>query len=122
MDAEPSSSASVVPLAQSSGGRVSGKPWKLQKTATVRSHLQPGLRTKFEERKEKETKAKALKKLQAELREEKQAEIDRRRQITLERKRAAEEKLRVEEAKAKMGARKAARLRRRAGRSKTVNH
>lgn len=89
---------------------------------------------------EKQKKATAVKKLEAELKEEKQAEIKRRREITLERKRAAEEKQRLEEEKAKvctfsspptfqaimifpqMGARKAARMRRKAGRTKKINH
>ncbi|TFK30782.1 hypothetical protein FA15DRAFT_662832 [Coprinopsis marcescibilis] len=120
MDAEQSSLP--IPLASSSGGRVSGKAWKMQKTATVRSQLQPSLRTKWDDRKRQETKDKAVKKLQTELKEEKEADFQRRRQITMDRKKAAQDKIRIEEEKAKMGARKAARLRRRAGRSKTVNH
>lgn len=65
--------------------------------------------------------------------------VYRRREITLERKKAAEERRRLEEEKAKvgisclslspelsqllqMGARKAARLRRKAGRTKKINH
>ncbi|KAH6916856.1 hypothetical protein BKA70DRAFT_1555461 [Coprinopsis sp. MPI-PUGE-AT-0042] len=116
-------SSNVIPLNPSSGGRASGKPWKLQKKATVRTFLPENVKTKrWADRMEKETKAKAVKKLQEELKAEKQADFERRRQITLERKKAAEERVRIEEAKAKMGARKAARLRRRAGRSKTVNH
>ncbi|KAF9015511.1 hypothetical protein BDQ17DRAFT_1341198 [Cyathus striatus] len=113
----------LLSLASSSNGRVSGKPWKLQKFATVRSHLPPGVKTtSWEARKEKEKKAAAIKKLQIELKDEKQAEIQRRREITLERKNAADEKRRLEEAKAQMGARKAARLRRKAGRTKKINH
>ncbi|KAF8973879.1 hypothetical protein BDZ97DRAFT_1912334 [Flammula alnicola] len=113
----------VVPLASSSNGRVSGKPWKAPKTATVRSHLPEGVKTKsWEDRMQKTQKALAIKKLQAELKEEKQAEFQRRRAITMERKQHAEEKRRLEEAKAQMGARKAARLRRRAGRTKKINH
>lgn len=65
----------------------------------------------------------------------------RRKEITMERKKAAEERRRLEEEKAKvspttviscgylvdlprfqMGARKAARLRRKAGRTKKINH
>ena len=34
-EASTSGSAGPIPLAQSSGGRVSGKSWKTQKTATV---------------------------------------------------------------------------------------
>ncbi|KAF5355807.1 hypothetical protein D9756_004081 [Leucocoprinus leucothites] len=110
-------------LTQSANGRVSGKPWKTHKSATVRSHLPAGVKTKnWEDRMEKTKKAQAIKKLQQELKDEKQAELQRRREATLERKKAAEEKRRLEEAKAKMGARKAARLRRKAGRTKKVNH
>lgn len=51
---------------------------------------------------EKEKKVRAIKMLQAELKEEKLAEIQRRREVTRERKRAAEERKRVEEEKAKV--------------------
>ncbi|TEB39012.1 hypothetical protein FA13DRAFT_426652 [Coprinellus micaceus] len=113
----------LVHLASSSNGRVSGKAWKLQKSATVRSHLPRGVKTKsWEDRMEKTKKEQAIKKLQAELEEEKRTDIQRRKEITLERKKIAEEKRRIEEAKAYMGARKAARLAKRAGRSKTVKH
>ncbi|KAL0951370.1 hypothetical protein HGRIS_008071 [Hohenbuehelia grisea] len=113
---------STVQLASSANGRVSGKPWKLQKTAAVRSNLPDACKTKsWADRMEKTKKALAIKKLQLELKEEKQAEVARRRQITLERKNAAEERQRLEEATAKMGARKAARLRRKAGRTKKIN-
>ncbi|KAH9982412.1 hypothetical protein BGW80DRAFT_23291 [Lactifluus volemus] len=67
-----------IPIASSSNGRVSGKPWKHQKAATVRSHLQPALKSNgFSNRMEKATKAQAIKKLQAELKDEKQAEIQK---------------------------------------------
>ncbi|KAJ7932540.1 hypothetical protein B0H13DRAFT_2227706 [Mycena leptocephala] len=86
---------SPIPLQSSSNGRVSGKAWKLPKTATVRSHLQDGVKTKsWEERMEQTKRAQAIKKVELELKEEKQAD---------------------------MGARKAARLRRKAGRSKKIN-
>ncbi|KAH8102503.1 hypothetical protein BXZ70DRAFT_928764 [Cristinia sonorae] len=111
-----------IPVAPTSAGRVSGKPWKYTKSATVRSNLPEGVKSKWSERMEKTKKEKAIKQLQTELKEEKQAEIARRREITLERKRAAEEKRRLEEDRAKMGARKAARLRRKAGRTKKLNH
>lgn len=71
---------------------------------------------------QKTTKAMAIKKLQTELKDEKEADYQRRREVTMERKKAAEERRRLEDAKAQMGARKAARLRRRAGRTKKVNH
>ncbi|KAI0778494.1 hypothetical protein BD413DRAFT_465035 [Trametes elegans] len=135
----------VVPLAPSARGRVSGKAWKVPKSATVRSHLPDGVKTtKWEARMEKTKKEQAIKKLQAELKQEKADEIKRRKEITLERKKAAEERQRLEEAKAKvrspttcslpcdrltvlehftqMGAKRAARLRRKMGRTKKINH
>ncbi|KAF8271452.1 hypothetical protein EI94DRAFT_1720621 [Lactarius quietus] len=112
-----------IPIASSSHGRVSGKPWKSPKTATARSHMRPALKSRsFSDRMEKATKAQAIKKLQTELKEEKQAEIQRRREVTLERRKAAEERQRAEELKSQLGLRKAARLRRRAGRTKKVVH
>ncbi|KAF8213190.1 hypothetical protein K438DRAFT_1803534 [Mycena galopus ATCC 62051] len=112
----------ALPLAPSALGRVSGKSWKSQKTATVRSHLQDGVKTKsWEDRMNQTKKAQAIKKLERELKDEKQAEATRRREITMARRKAAEERVRLEEDRAKMGARKAARLRRKAGRSKKVN-
>ncbi|KAJ7630799.1 Cgr1 family-domain-containing protein [Roridomyces roridus] len=121
----PSSAGRVVlPLAPSSAGRVSGKRHleAPQKRHSVdRSHLQDGVKTKWEDRVTQTKKAHAIKKLQQELADEKQAEIVRRREITQARKKAAAERARLEEDKAKMGARKAERMRRRAGRSKKVN-
>ncbi|KAI0002079.1 hypothetical protein BJV77DRAFT_34022 [Russula vinacea] len=132
--------ASPILIASSSNGRVSGKPWKHSKSPTVcvlhpvsmslivmpfhvsRSHLQPAVKSSFHDRMEKTTKAQAIKKLQAELKEERQAEIQRRREVTLERRKAAEERKRAEELKAQLGAKKATRLRRKAGRSKKVAH
>ncbi|KAL5535426.1 hypothetical protein ACEPAF_3520 [Sanghuangporus sanghuang] len=115
-------SAQKLHLAPSAQGRESGKNWKAQKSATRRTHLLDGVKSKsWEERMEREKRAAAVKKLETELKEEKQAEIRRRREITLERKKAAEERQRLEEDKAKMGARKAARLRRKAGRTKKIN-
>jgi hypothetical protein len=51
---------------------------------------------------QKTERARATKKLQAELKDEKQSEIQRRRQITKERKQAAAERQRIEEEKAKV--------------------
>ncbi|KIJ68588.1 hypothetical protein HYDPIDRAFT_82333 [Hydnomerulius pinastri MD-312] len=113
--------SNIIPLTSSSGGRVSGKAWKVAKSATVRSQSSVGHKTKWDGRMEKTQREQAMKKLQNELKDEKNAEKQRRREITLERKKAAEERRRLEEDKAKMGARKAARLRRKAGRSKKIN-
>lgn len=118
---ESTQSTPVIELTNTANGRVSGKGWKMQRTATRRSHLSEGLKSSFEERMEKTQKEKAFKKLQKELKEEKEAEFTRRREITAARKKAALERQQFEEMKAKMGARKAARLKRKAGRSKKVN-
>ncbi|KAI0375318.1 hypothetical protein BV20DRAFT_1032566 [Pilatotrama ljubarskyi] len=99
----PAGEMPVVPLAHTSGGRVSGKAWKVPKSATVRSHLPEGVKTKkWEERMQKTRKEQAIKKLEEELKQEKADEIKRRKEITLERKKAAEERRRLEEAKAKV--------------------
>ncbi|KAF5385478.1 hypothetical protein D9757_005393 [Collybiopsis confluens] len=109
-------------LASSSKGRTSGKSWKTAKSATVRSHLPNGVKTKsWAARMEQTKKSLAIKKLENELKEEKEAEATRRKEVTAERRKMAEEKRRLQEDKAKMGARKAARLRRRAGRTKKIN-
>ncbi|OJT04535.1 hypothetical protein TRAPUB_4805 [Trametes pubescens] len=70
--------ATVVALAHSVSGRVSGKAWKVPKTATVRSHLPEGVKTKkWEERMEKTRKEQAIKKLQSELKQEKVDDLKR---------------------------------------------
>ncbi|KIY66166.1 hypothetical protein CYLTODRAFT_378168 [Cylindrobasidium torrendii FP15055 ss-10] len=112
----------VLSLASSSNGRVSAKTWKPQQKPTVRTLQSAGWKSKsFEDRMQKTKVAQAIKKVELELKEEKQAEITRRKEVTIERKKAAEDRRRLEEEKAKMGARKAARLRRKLGRSKKVN-
>ncbi|KAJ7706320.1 hypothetical protein B0H17DRAFT_1036723 [Mycena rosella] len=79
-----------VALAPSASGRVSGKNWKQQKTATVRSHLQDGVKTKsWEDRVAQTKKAHAIKKLQTELKDEKQAEKSPRPAKRLQRSAAA---------------------------------
>ncbi|KAI5123558.1 hypothetical protein M0805_003377 [Coniferiporia weirii] len=114
--------AQLLSLAPSAAGKQSGKPWKTQKSASRRSHLPDGVKTKsWDDRMKEKKKKDAMKKLETELKEEKQAELKRRKEITQERKKAAEERQRLEEDKAKMGARRAARLRRREGRTKKIN-
>jgi len=72
----------VVHLTSSSNGRTSR-----------RTHAPDGVKAKsFEDRMEKTKKELAIKKLQAELKEEKQAELTRRREITLERKKGCRRK------------------------------
>ncbi|KZW02562.1 hypothetical protein EXIGLDRAFT_759691 [Exidia glandulosa HHB12029] len=112
----------VLQLAPSSNGRVSGKAWKDKKTATVRSHLPDGLRTRsFQERMERTKRERATKKLAQELQDETAQEKARKRAVTQERKKAAAERARLEQAKATMSAAKAARLKKRMGRSKKVH-
>lgn len=111
-----------LPLAPSANGRVSGKAWKEPKTATVRSHLPAGVKTRsWQERMDRTKRDQAAKKVAQELKDEAAQEKARRRAVTQERKKAAEEKARLELAKATMGARKAARLKKRMGRSKKVH-
>jgi len=111
----------VVQLASSSNGRVSGKSWKPAKTATKRSFMQVGVKAKsWESRMLQTTKELAVNKLQNEMKHEKDAELARRREISTERRKAKEEKERLEILAAKMSAKKAERMRRRAGRSKKV--
>jgi hypothetical protein len=87
--------AQTIPLSSSANGRVSAKNWKLQRGATVyhppsclrasessppssRSHMSPALRTKsWQSRIDQATKAKAIKKLEQELRDEKIADLSR---------------------------------------------
>ncbi|KAB5593621.1 hypothetical protein CTheo_2914 [Ceratobasidium theobromae] len=112
----------IIQISQSSNGRINGKGWKSQKAATRRSHIQAGVKTKsWESRMQKTATEAAIKRLHREMVEEKAAESARRRNISQERKKARAEKVRLEELAAKMSAKKAERLRKRAGRSKKVN-
>ncbi|EGO05167.1 hypothetical protein SERLA73DRAFT_174130, partial [Serpula lacrymans var. lacrymans S7.3] len=96
-----------IPITASSNGKLSGKPWKALKTATVRSQCSIGHKAKsWQDRMEKTKKEHAIKKLETELKDEKKADIKRRRDITLARRNAAEERLRLEEEKAKDGCKK----------------
>jgi rRNA-processing protein CGR1 len=87
-------SEELIPLTSSSHGRVSGKSWKAQKSATLyvlyytpcglkiiqkfsRTQCSAGHRSNFEERMKKTTKANAAKKLETELKTEKNAEKQR---------------------------------------------
>lgn len=112
----------ALPLAPSANGRLSGKGWKVQKMAALQSqHAQIYQSKKWRERMRMTQKTLAIKLLQNELKDEKQAEKDRRKAITLQRKRATQDREREERLKAEMGLRKAARLRKRAGRNKRIN-
>ncbi|KAJ3816076.1 hypothetical protein F5876DRAFT_71557 [Lentinula aff. lateritia] len=100
MDSFPSNNSSPLELPSSSNGRVSGKSWKTARSATVRSRLSDGVKTKsWAARMEQTKRSLAIKKVEKELKDEKVAEVTR--EVTLERRRAAEEKHRLEEDKAK---------------------
>ncbi|KZO98428.1 hypothetical protein CALVIDRAFT_535520 [Calocera viscosa TUFC12733] len=129
MEADASTSAAPVasledPIAlrTSAAGRESGKSWKSTRAATRRTQMPKSLKSKsWESRVAQRTQDEATKKLAKELKDEKQADRDRKRQITQDRKKVKEEKLRLESMAAKLSAKKIARMKKRAGRSKKVN-
>ncbi|KAF8321356.1 hypothetical protein DL93DRAFT_2163629 [Clavulina sp. PMI_390] len=111
-----------LPLNSSKGGRASGKAWKDRTSASKRTHLSVGLRTKsWDERMRKATEAAAVKKLEKELQDEKAAEQQARTDKIRARRKAREERERLEIMKAKMSQKKLDRQRRKLGRTKKVN-
>ncbi|ORX58752.1 hypothetical protein DM01DRAFT_1333372 [Hesseltinella vesiculosa] len=98
--------------------RVSGKAWKIQKTATVRTQQPKSLRRSWEKRSEERQKLNVVKALQKQLQDDKQAEKDRKREITQERRRIEEEKARQEALAAKMSKKRLERMRRKEKRKK----
>ncbi|ELU41556.1 Cgr1 domain-containing protein [Rhizoctonia solani AG-1 IA] len=133
--------ADFVPLAQTSNGRASGKGWKSQKTATKyvsrfkfsvapdpwecmrrRSHMQAGVRAKSWEARMRKTAAEtAVKRLHKEMIEEKAAEAARVGDEKFRRSVRGYEQKRHVLKNWLRSAKKAERLRKRAGRSKKVN-
>ncbi|KZT55922.1 hypothetical protein CALCODRAFT_509780 [Calocera cornea HHB12733] len=110
-----------IALRTSAAGRESGKSWKSTRAATRRTQMPKSLKSKsWEARVAQRSEEDAVKKLARELQEEKQADKDRKRQITQDRRKAKEEKLRLESMAAKLSAKKIARMKKRAGRSKKV--
>ncbi|KAG1139182.1 hypothetical protein G6F37_009933 [Rhizopus arrhizus] len=98
--------------------RVSGKIWKIQKKAAVRTQQPKQLRRTWDERTKERERDNAMKALEKQLKQEKQDEIDRKKQANLERKRIKEEKERQEALAAKMSAKRLARLKKREARKK----
>ncbi|KAG1053747.1 hypothetical protein G6F46_007649 [Rhizopus delemar] len=98
--------------------RVSGKIWKIQKKAAVRTQQPKQLRRTWDERTKERERNNAMKALEKQLKQEKQDEIDRKKQANLERKRIKEEKERQEALAAKMSAKRLARLKKREARKK----
>ncbi|KAH8081925.1 hypothetical protein HD553DRAFT_274859 [Filobasidium floriforme] len=116
------SATNVRTVAQSANGRTGGKGWKLQKTATKRSHLMPGVKAKsWDERMLKRTKLEALKKVERDMRDETKREEEATRQRLKERRERHAERKREEEMRARMSAKKLQRMKKRLGRTKKVN-
>ncbi|KAJ9123200.1 hypothetical protein QFC22_001393 [Naganishia vaughanmartiniae] len=115
----PATTSAPRELAQTSQGRTSGKPWKLAKTATKRSHLMPGVKAaSWDQRQARRAARENMKKLETQLRDEKKAEEDAKVQSIKERRLRKEENVRLEEMKAKMSAKKLQRMKKRLGRTK----
>ncbi|KAI8066443.1 hypothetical protein BC940DRAFT_302864 [Gongronella butleri] len=98
--------------------RVSGKAWKVQKTATVRTQQPKALRRSWEKRTQERQKLETVKALQKQLKDERQAEKDRKKEINNERRRIEEEKARQEALAAKMSKKRLERMRRKEKRKK----
>ncbi|KAF8832234.1 hypothetical protein HHX47_DHR1002049 [Lentinula edodes] len=78
MDSFPSNNSNPLELPSSSNGRVSGKSWKTARSATVRSRLPDGVKTKsWAARMEQTKRSLAIKKVEKELKDEKVAEVTR---------------------------------------------
>jgi len=105
-------------LAPSANGRASGKSWKApyKPTAARRRATEP-----FEERMVRTQRERAVKKLENSLKEERAAAAAARVETIRARRAAKEDKARIEQSTANMNARKAARLKKRAGRSKKIS-
>ncbi|KAI9250027.1 hypothetical protein BY458DRAFT_550552 [Sporodiniella umbellata] len=98
--------------------RVSGKIWKITKTAAVRNQQPKQLRKNWSQRTKERERDAASKNLEKALKQEKQDEKDKKKQANLERKRILEEKARHEALAAKMSAKRLARLKKREARKK----
>ncbi|WWD20125.1 rRNA-processing protein CGR1 [Kwoniella shandongensis] len=122
-DPTPSSSSApvIVSVAPSKLGRTPGKAHKSEKTALKRSYLSAEIKTPFEKRMENEKKKEAAKAVERELKEE--AETERQRKVTIikDRRERQAERIRMEEMKAKMSAKKLQRMKKRQGRSKKIS-
>ncbi|KAG9014775.1 hypothetical protein FRB94_010622 [Tulasnella sp. JGI-2019a] len=117
----PTTRVEPIPLGKGTS-RVSGKFWKEKRGPTKRSHLSPAVKSKsFAQRKELQTKEMAVRQYIKDLKQEKEAKDAARKQAITDRKKAHAEEERLEAMKAKMGARRLDRLRRRQGRSKKIN-
>ncbi|KAF9950057.1 hypothetical protein BGZ65_006885 [Modicella reniformis] len=95
--------------------RVSGKDWKLAKTATRRSQMPTALKQTFANRMTKTKQLNLVRDLAKSMTQEKIDEKRRKREITEERRKIQEEKERIANLAAKMSANKLKRLKKKAG-------
>ncbi|KAI8641699.1 hypothetical protein BD408DRAFT_203829 [Parasitella parasitica] len=98
--------------------RVSGKNWKIQKTATGRNQQPKQLRKSWDQRSKERARNDTTKNLERQLKADKQAVKDAKRAVSLERKKLREEQERIEALAAKMSAKRLERLKRREARKK----
>ncbi|KAF9366039.1 hypothetical protein BGX34_006750 [Mortierella sp. NVP85] len=103
------------PQPQEPESRVSGKDWKLAKTATRRSQMPTALKQSFADRMAKTKKLNITRDLAKSMTQEKNDDKRRKREITEERKKIKEEKERIANLAAKMSANKLKRLKKKAG-------
>ncbi|KAG0086873.1 hypothetical protein BGZ93_003988 [Podila epicladia] len=95
--------------------RVSGKDWKMAKTATRRTQMPNALKQTYDARMAKTKQHNIARDLAKSMKQEKIDDKRRRREITEERKKIQEEKERIANLAAKMSANKLKRLKKKAG-------
>ncbi|KAG8908084.1 hypothetical protein FRB99_000528 [Tulasnella sp. 403] len=114
----------TVPLPLARGtSRVSGKFWKDEKKPFKRSHLNPSVKSKGHDYDlAQKTKEIATRKLLKELKEEREQADKAWKTKIVERRKAREEQERIEMMRKKMSEKKLLRMRKKAGRTKKINH
>ncbi|KAG0361197.1 hypothetical protein BC939DRAFT_437572 [Gamsiella multidivaricata] len=103
------------PEPQEQGRRISGKDWKMSKTATRRSQMPKALKQTYAERMAKTKQLNIARDMAKAMTQEKIDDKRRKREITEERKKIQEEKERIASLAAKMSANKLKRLKKKAG-------
>ncbi|KAF8940167.1 hypothetical protein EDD21DRAFT_370233 [Dissophora ornata] len=103
------------PIPQEPARRISGKDWKLAKTATRRTQMPNALKQTYAERMAKTKQLNIARDLAKSMTQEKIDDKRRKREITEERKKIQEEKERIASLAAKMSANKLKRLKKKAG-------
>ncbi|ORY76688.1 Cgr1 family-domain-containing protein [Protomyces lactucae-debilis] len=100
--------------------RVSGKQWKLPKTATTRSQLPSSRRTPYALRQQESQRQKEVKIKESELRAEAKQELENRKRAIQEKREKREEKERFERLKEKMHKKTVDRIKKREKRNKLL--